>query len=185
MRSRHTLLVLLAAALAALVGCQAMFTYSPLKGLQRPPSSMTPAQRLTYAQDALASGDTAAMTAAYQAIMNDPSADAQYTVAQLGILARPARSRERSAPRRRPQSDVEPPHSTKRQSLWSAVPRHRCRGFARPARSGERSAPRRRPQSGVKPPQAREGAAGVGASRATSPGGLCSQKKVPKKGCRE
>jgi hypothetical protein len=85
MRSRQTLLVLFAAVLAALGGCQAMFTYSPLIGLQRPPSSMTPAQRITYAQDALASGDTAAMTAAYQAIMNDPSADAQYTVAQLGI----------------------------------------------------------------------------------------------------
>jgi hypothetical protein len=62
-----------------------MFTYSPLSGLRRPPSSMTPAQRLTYAQDALASGDTAAMTEAYEAILNDPGADAQYTAAQLGI----------------------------------------------------------------------------------------------------
>jgi hypothetical protein len=79
--------VLLAAAAAALVlgGCQAMFTYSPLSGFQRPPSSMTPAQRLTYAQDALASGNTASMKAAYDAIKNDPGADAQYVAAQLGI----------------------------------------------------------------------------------------------------
>ena len=62
-----------------------MFTYSPLSGLKRPPSSMTPAQRLTYAQDALASGNTADMKAAYDAIMNDSGASAQYTTAQLGI----------------------------------------------------------------------------------------------------
>jgi len=62
-----------------------MFTYSPLSGLKRPPSSMTPAQRLTYAQDALASGNTADMKAAYDAIINDSGASAQYTTAQLGI----------------------------------------------------------------------------------------------------
>ena len=74
-----------AAALVLLAGCQAMFTYSPLSGLQRPPSSLTPAQRLTYAQDALASGNTADMKAAYDAIKNDTSSAAQYTTAQLGI----------------------------------------------------------------------------------------------------
>jgi len=74
-----------AAALVLLAGCQAMFTYSPLSGLQRPPSSLTPAQRLTYAQDALASGNTSDMKAAYDAIKNDTSSAAQYTTAQLGI----------------------------------------------------------------------------------------------------
>jgi len=83
-RSRHTLLVLLAAVLAC-SGCQAIFTYFPLTGLQRPPSSMTPDQPLTYAKDALASGDIAAMKRAYDAIVNDTSADAQYTAARLGI----------------------------------------------------------------------------------------------------
>ena len=83
--SRHTLLVLFSAAVLALGGCQAIFTYSPLSGLQQSPSSMTPAQRLTYAQDALASGNTAAMKTAYDAIVNDTSAAAQYTAAQLGI----------------------------------------------------------------------------------------------------
>ena len=74
-----------AAALVLLAGCQAMFTYTPLSGLQRPPSSLTPAQRLTYAQDALASGNTSDMKAAYDAIKNDTSSAAQYTTAQLGI----------------------------------------------------------------------------------------------------
>jgi hypothetical protein len=85
MKSRQTLLALLSAAVLVFGGCQAIFTYSPLTGLQTPPSSMPPAQRLTYAQDALASGDPAAMKTAYDAIKNDTSADAQYTTAQLGI----------------------------------------------------------------------------------------------------
>ena len=84
-RSRRILLVLLPAAVLVFGGCQAIFTYSPVSGLQRPPSSMTPGQRLTYAQDALASGDTAAMKSAYDAIKNDTSAAAEYTTAQLGI----------------------------------------------------------------------------------------------------
>jgi hypothetical protein len=83
LRRSITLSVLGAALLLA--ACQAMFTYSPLSGLQRPPSSMTPAQRLTYAHDALASGDQTAMKNAYDAIKNDTSADAQYLSAQLGI----------------------------------------------------------------------------------------------------
>jgi hypothetical protein len=84
-RSRSILLVLLPAAVLVFGGCQAIFTYSPVSGLQRLPSSMTPGQRLTYAQDALASGDTAAMKSAYDAIKNDTSAAAEYTTAQLGI----------------------------------------------------------------------------------------------------
>lgn len=85
MRPRHTLLVLLSAAALVFGGCQAIFTYSPLSGLQRPPSGMTPGQRLTYAQEALASGDAAAMKSAYDAIKNDTGAAAQYMTAQLGI----------------------------------------------------------------------------------------------------
>ena len=66
-------------------GCQAIFTFSPLSGLQRDPSTLSPEQRLTYAQDALASGDPAAMKKAYDAIKNDTRGTAQYTTAQLGI----------------------------------------------------------------------------------------------------
>ena len=83
--SWNPILPAVAAAVLVLAGCQAMFTYSPLSSFQRPPSSLTPAQRITYAQDALASGNTASMKAAYDAIKNDTSADAQYLAAQLGI----------------------------------------------------------------------------------------------------
>jgi hypothetical protein len=82
---RKTVSFLLLAAVFVLGGCQAIFTFSPLSGLQRDPSSMPPGQRLEYAKQALASGDTTAMKKAYDAIKNDSSADAQYTAAQLGI----------------------------------------------------------------------------------------------------
>lgn len=79
------LAVIVASAALLLAACQAMFTYTPLSGLKRPPASMTPAQRLTYAADALASGNTDDMKAAYDAIKSDSGAQAQYLTAQLGI----------------------------------------------------------------------------------------------------
>jgi hypothetical protein len=83
MRKNAGFLILLI--LIILSGCQAIFTFSPLSGLKRDPANMPPAQRLQYAKDALASGDKDAMLAAYNAILNDTGADAQYTAAQLGI----------------------------------------------------------------------------------------------------
>ena len=71
--------------LMLLAGCQDIFTYTPLKGLQRDPSTLSSEQRLVYAQDALASGDKAAMLAAYNAIKTDTSADAVHLTAELGI----------------------------------------------------------------------------------------------------
>ena len=82
---RKTAVFLVPVLVTLLVGCQAIFTFSPLSGLQRDPSTLSPAQRLTYAQDALASGDPAAMQKAYDALKNDTSGPAQYTTAQLGI----------------------------------------------------------------------------------------------------
>jgi hypothetical protein len=82
---RKTVVFLVPALVTLLVGCQAIFTFSPLSGLKRDPSTMSPEQRLTYAQDALASGDPAAMQKAYDAIKNDTGGPAQYTTAQLGI----------------------------------------------------------------------------------------------------
>jgi hypothetical protein len=66
-------------------GCQALFTYTPLKGLQRDPASLSPEQKLVYAQDALASGDKTAMQAAYNAIKADSGNDASHLTAELGI----------------------------------------------------------------------------------------------------
>jgi hypothetical protein len=68
-------------------GCQAIFTYSPVSALQRDPSSLTAAERLTYGENALASGDKATMKAAYNAIKNDTGVASQYLAAQLGIEA--------------------------------------------------------------------------------------------------
>jgi hypothetical protein len=68
-----------------LLGCEAVFTYTPLKFLQRSPASMSAAQRLTYAENALASGDTQAMIDAYNALANDTSDPAKYLSAQLAI----------------------------------------------------------------------------------------------------
>jgi hypothetical protein len=78
-----TLLILLV--LMILSACQDIFTYTPLKGLQRDPSTLSAQQRLVYAQDALASGDKNAMLAAYNAIKTDTSPDAVHLTAELGI----------------------------------------------------------------------------------------------------
>ena len=78
-----SLLILLV--LMTLAGCQDIFTYTPLKGLQRDPSTLSASQRLVYAQEALASGDKEAMQAAYNAIKNDTSPDAVHLTAELGI----------------------------------------------------------------------------------------------------
>ncbi|NOY09929.1 MAG: hypothetical protein GXP33_13930 [Spirochaetes bacterium] len=49
-------------------GCQAVFTYSPLSILQRDPSSLPASAQKTYAEDALASGDSEAIAKAYSSI---------------------------------------------------------------------------------------------------------------------
>jgi hypothetical protein len=79
--------LLIAAALASVMlgGCEQLFTYTPFQGLNRPLSSLSAEQRVKYAQDALASGDAAAMKAAYDAIVADTSASGRYTAAQLGV----------------------------------------------------------------------------------------------------
>ena len=83
LRAPITLWILLV--LMVLAGCQNIFTYTPLKGLQRDPSTLSSEQRLVYAQDALASGDRNAMLAAYNAIKTDTSPDAVHLTAELGI----------------------------------------------------------------------------------------------------
>lgn len=78
-------LALLLTVLFALGACQAIFTYTPLTSFQRSPATMTPAEQLTYAQDALASGDKTAMTTAYDAIKDSTSPTVSYTAAQLAV----------------------------------------------------------------------------------------------------
>lgn len=51
-----------------LSACQAVFTYSPFSFLQRDLASLPPEQQVTRAQDALSTGDTDSIAAAYIAI---------------------------------------------------------------------------------------------------------------------
>jgi hypothetical protein len=76
---------LLLMVLVTLGACQAIFTYTPLKDFQRTPASLTPTERITYAQDALASGDKASMLTAYDAIKADTTDAAKYAAAQLAV----------------------------------------------------------------------------------------------------
>lgn len=82
-------------ALAALVvSCQQIFTYSPLKnipGLVPSPKDMTPAQQVSYGEQALASGDSTAMKTAFDALQQtlantaNPSPQTQVLAAQLAF----------------------------------------------------------------------------------------------------
>jgi hypothetical protein len=73
------------AAVFLLAGCQDVFTYAPLSFLQRAPSSMSHEQAMNYAEQALASGDEAAMKAAFEALKDDTSDSGMYLAAQLAI----------------------------------------------------------------------------------------------------
>ncbi len=69
-----------------LMGCEYLFTNSPVSFLQRPVSSLSKEQQIEYGKDALASGDTDKMEDAYEVLSeNTDSKDAQYVAAQLGV----------------------------------------------------------------------------------------------------
>lgn len=64
-------------------GCQAIFTYSPLSFLQRDPANLPLDQKITWAENALASGDPEAMATAYDAIKDESGVD--YLAANLAL----------------------------------------------------------------------------------------------------
>lgn len=80
-RSASILAVTGVALLALLAGCQAVFTYSPLSFLQRDPANLPPDQQVSWAEQALASGDPQAMAQAYELVKDDP--DQAYLAASL------------------------------------------------------------------------------------------------------
>jgi hypothetical protein len=80
-RSASILAVTGVALLALLAGCQAVFTYSPLSFLQRDPADLPPDQQVSWAEQALASGDPQAMAQAYDLVKGDP--DQAYLAASL------------------------------------------------------------------------------------------------------
>jgi hypothetical protein len=65
--------------------CEAFFTYSPFSFAQRDPKDLPYKQKLEYARDALASGDSSSMEAAYKAIDDIETGDAQYLAAELSL----------------------------------------------------------------------------------------------------
>ena len=71
-------------------GCQAIFTYSPLSLLQRDPSTLSAGAQKTYAEDALASGDSEAIAKAYSSITtlladNPDDPELNLLAAKLGV----------------------------------------------------------------------------------------------------
>ncbi len=58
-----------------LFSCEAVFTYSPVSFLQRDPANMSTAQKVSYAEEALSSGDKTAMAKAYNSIKDLASKD--------------------------------------------------------------------------------------------------------------
>jgi hypothetical protein len=70
-------------------GCQNVFTYSPLKFLQRDPSNLPAEQKVAWAEDALSSGDPQAMEDAYQALQEEADAyddpELTYLAARLAL----------------------------------------------------------------------------------------------------
>jgi hypothetical protein len=72
-----------------LVGCEFIFTSSVLSFAQRDPSKMTLEQQINFARDALASGDTGAMTDAYDALKGEAATtsdgDLQLLTGQLAM----------------------------------------------------------------------------------------------------
>ena len=72
---RAFLLILLIMTMVFAAGCEAFFTFNVFSGLQRDPASLPPEQQVNYAEEALASGDTEAMKAAYPLIAQQAAAD--------------------------------------------------------------------------------------------------------------
>jgi ferritin-like metal-binding protein YciE len=73
--------------LLALSSCEAIFSTSALSWAQRDPSSLSLEQKLTYAQDALASGDEASMKKAYDSLKTTSDNSLKPLVAELAFGA--------------------------------------------------------------------------------------------------
>ncbi len=75
------------AATLVLTGCELVFTTSPLAFLQRDPSKMSTEQQITYAQNALASGDRDAMAKAFQSLKGSSNPEVQLLAVDLAVGA--------------------------------------------------------------------------------------------------
>ena len=75
--------VLLGAFLLLVAGCQAIFTFSPVQILAQDPSKLSSEQKQSYGQEALASGDSENMQAAYTALASELAASTDPAVHHL------------------------------------------------------------------------------------------------------
>jgi len=78
---------LLLAALLATAGCERVFTTSPFTFLQRDPSQYSAAQLVSFAEDALASGDQDSMLAAFELLRGSSDPQTQLLAVDLGLGA--------------------------------------------------------------------------------------------------
>lgn len=82
-----SVIVLVVASIFIYTSCQQIFTYSALEWAQRDPANLPPEQQVAYAEAALASGDQAAIEAAYDAISTSTDPDTQALASQLAVSA--------------------------------------------------------------------------------------------------
>jgi len=82
-----SVIVLVLTSIFIYTSCQQIFTYSALEWAQRDPSNLPPAQQIAYAEAALASGDQAAVEAAYAALSSSSDPDVQVLASQLAVSA--------------------------------------------------------------------------------------------------
>jgi len=80
-------LVIIALSLIVLSGCERIFTSSLFEFMQRDPATLSAAQRVTYAEDALASGDAATMAAAYDLVSDSDDPETQLLAVELALGA--------------------------------------------------------------------------------------------------
>lgn len=75
------------ALITLLAGCEQVFTWSPFGGLQRNPANMSPEQQVTFAQDALESGDPDAMGDAFELLQDSEDPETQLLAVDLALGA--------------------------------------------------------------------------------------------------
>ncbi len=82
-----SIFIIVVPALLLLSSCQQIFTYSPLSDFARNPADLSEEQQVAYAENALASGDSAAIAAAYLAIAGSDDPDTNLLASELAFAA--------------------------------------------------------------------------------------------------
>ncbi len=70
-----------------LTGCERVFTYSPFESLRRDPANLSVEQQVTFARDALSSGDPAAMEDAFALLSTSEDPETQLLAVDLALGA--------------------------------------------------------------------------------------------------